>query len=386
MLASILILLCAIGVIGVNSLLLSLLVTAVGNDLGVSAAQVMQAASAYGLGVAAAALVLAPQGDRIGAGRVLRASLIILALGLAASAAAPSVLGLIAAQALCGLAAGAALPSIYTLAVTIALPGRESQTLGAVLTGWTVSLVLGVSIGAWITDLLGWRAVYWGLSVSAALLWLTSAKLRDLGSTAARATSPLTALKVPGITRGLLATALLMLGFYITYFFIGAHVTIDLGLSTTQAGLVPLFYGIGFGLAVFADPLLDRIGLARVTAPAFVAITLVYGSMIALSDTFYGLLAVAVAWGITQHFGLNLVVARLTALDPSQRGAIMGLFSTVTYLCIFAVPTLGGIVYAAWGLAGCLAVSVLLCLIEAIEALSLRRVTSTARAAPDVPA
>lgn len=386
MVASILILLSAIGVIGANSLLLSPLVTAVGSDLQVSAAQVMQAASAYGLGVAAAALLLAPLGDRLGAGRVLRAALIVLAIGLVASALAPNIFALIAAQTLCGLAAGAALPSIYTLAVTIAPQGRESQTLGAVLTGWTVSLVMGVSLGAWITDLLGWRAVYAGLSMGTALLWLLSSRLRKLGASGNRATSPLTALKVPGIIRGILATVLLMLSFYVTYFFIGAHVTVTLGLSTTKAGLVPLFYGIGFGLAVMADPLLDRLGLARSTAPVFFVISLTYASMVAMAGVFHWFLMISVAWGVFQHLGLNLVVARLTALDPSQRGAIMGLFSTATYLCIFAVPILGSLAYASWGLAGCLAISAALCLIEAIEALSLRRVKSMAPVAPDVPA
>lgn len=383
MVASILILLSAIGVIGANSLLLSPLVTAVGADLQVSAAQVMQAASAYGLGVALAAMLLAPLGDRFGAGRLLRVTLVFLVVGLAASALAPTLYALIAAQTLCGLAAGAALPSIYTLAVTIAPKGRESQTLGAVLTGWTVSLVLGVSLGAWITDHFGWRAVYTALSIGTTLLWLFSTRLRNLGSSGGRTTSPLTALKVPGIKRGLLATVLLMLSFYITYFFIGAHVTVDLGLSTTKAGLVPLFYGIGFGLAVLADPILDRIGLERATAPVFLAITLTYVCMIALSGTFYGLLMVAALWGIFQHLGLNLLVARLTALDPSQRGAIMGLYSTATYLCIFAVPALGGLAYGNWGLAGCLAVSAFLCLIEMFEAKGLRRPTAMANAAPD---
>jgi DHA1 family inner membrane transport protein len=384
--ASILILLSAIGVIGANSLLLSPLVTAVGTDLHVTAAQVMQAASAYGLGVAVAALLLAPLGDRFGAGRLLRVALIILAIGLAASALAPTVLALIAAQALCGLAAGAALPSIYTLAITIAPKGREAQTMGVVLTGWTVSLVLGVSAGAWLTDLLGWRAVYIVLSIGTAVLWLLSSGLRQLGTTGNRGTSPLTALKVPGITRGLLATLMLMLAFYITYFFIGAHVTVELGLSTTQAGLIPLFYGIGFGLAVLADPLLDRLGLARSTAPVFLAISLVYAAMITLTGSFQWLLMIAVVWGVFQHLGLNLVVARLTALDPSQRGAIMGLYSTVTYLCIFAVPPLGGLAFATWGLGGCLAISALLALMEAVESLSLRRVRSMAPAAPDAPA
>lgn len=385
MLASILILLSAIGVIGANSLLLSPLVTAVGTDLQVSAAQVMQAASAYGLGVAAAALLLAPLGDRFGAGWLLRTTMVFLAIGLATSALAPTILALIAAQALCGLAAGAALPSIYTLAITIAPQGRESQTLGAVLTGWTVSLVLGVSAGAWLTDLLGWRAVYTALSFFTAVLWLVSSRLRQLGISGGRSTSPLTALQVPGINRGLLATAMLMLGFYITYFFIGAHVTVALGLSTTKAGLIPLFYGIGFGLAIVADPLLDRLGLARSTAPVFLIISLTYATMMTLTGTFHWLLVIALFWGIVQHLGLNLLVARLTALDPSQRGAIMGLYSTVTYLCIIAVPTLGGLAYASWGLAGCLATSALLCMLEAVESLSLRRVISRAPAAPDAP-
>lgn len=380
---SILILLSAIGVIGANSLLLSPLITTVGNDLQVGATQVMQAASAYGLGVAAAALLLAPLGDRFGAGRLLRAALAVLAIGLLASALAPSIHALIAAQTLCGLAAGAALPSIYSLAVTIAPRGRESQTLGAVLAGWTVSLVLGVSLGAWIADLFHWRVVYLALSVGTALLWLFSSKLRQLGTSGGPATSPLSALKVPGMGRGLLATVLLMLSFYITYFFIGAHVTVALGLSTSKAGLVPLFYGMGFGLAVMADPLLDRWGQARATAPVFLVIALTYCGMIVLAGTFHGLLAIAVLWGVFQHLGLNLLVARLTALDPSQRGAIMGLYSTATYLCIFAVPTLGGLAYASWGLAGCLAISALLCLVEAFEAKGLRQLTAMAPAAPD---
>lgn len=386
MLASILILLTAIGVIGANSLLLSPLVTAVGTDLQVTAAQVMQAASAYGLGVAGAALTLAPLGDRFGAGRLLRAALIILTLGLAASAMAPNILALITAQAICGLAAGAALPSIYTLGMTIAPKGREAQTLGVVLTGWTVSLVLGVSAGALITDLFGWRTVYASLSVGTAILWLFSGRLRHLGTSGSAGTSPLTALRVPGITRGLLATLMLMLGFYITYFYIGAHVTVALGLSTTKAGFIPLFYGIGFGLAVLADPMLDKLGLARATTPVFLAVSMIYGVMITQTGSFHILLALAVIWGAFQHLALNLVVARLTLLDASQRGAIMGLYSTVTYLCIFIVPILGDLAYSNWGLAGCLAISAILCLIEAIEALSLKRVTSMAPAAPDAPA
>lgn len=383
---SIVILMSAIGIIGSNSLLLSPLVLAVGQDLGADPAAVMQAASAYGIGVAVAALTLAPLGDRIGAGRLLRLALLALAVGLMASAAAPGLWGLIAAQAFCGLAGGAALPSIYTLAAVIAPKGREARTVGLVLTGWTLSMVLGVSLSAWMADLAGWRLVYLALAVLAAGLWLASPKLGALRSAAAQASSPLTALRVPGIRRGLLATCLLMLSFYSTYFFTGAHVTIDLGLSTSQAGLLPLCYGLGFGLAVLFDPLLDRLGIARATPPVFLLITLSYLSMLFLADRFVPLLMLTLIWGVFQHLGLNLLVARLTALDPAQRGAIMGLYSTATYVCVFAAPFAGALVFSPWGLAGCLLLSAGLCLLEAIEAALSLRPRATDSASPGAPA
>ncbi|KIC11096.1 MFS transporter [Leisingera sp. ANG-M1] len=369
----ILILMSAIGVIGANSLLLSPVVTAVSETLNATTAEVMRAASAYGLGVAAAALLLAPLGDRFGAGRLMRAAMLLLAAGLMASALAPDTWTLMAAQAVCGLAAGAALPSIYTLAMVIAPKGREARVLGLVLSGWTVSMVLGVSVSAWATDLAGWRAVYGALAGIALLLWGAAVSLRGAGSPSGRATSPLTALRVPGIFRGLLSAALLMMGFYGSYFFTGAHITQALGLTTTQAGLLPLLYGIGFGLAVLLDPLLDRLGLARATAPVLLIIAASYVLLAVAAPYFALLLGAALVWGVFQHLGLNLLVARLTALDPSQRGAIMGLYSTVTYLCVFAAPFTGSLLFAGWGLAGCLALSALLALGAAAEALSLRR-------------
>lgn len=385
---SVLILMSAIGIIGSNSLLLSPLVLAVGADLQADPAAVMRAASAYGLGVAAAALTLAPLGDRIGAGRLLRLALLALTFGLAVSATAPGLWSLIVAQGFCGLAGGAALPSIYSLAALIAPKGREARTVGLVLTGWTLSMVLGVSLSAWIADLAGWRLVYIALAALAACLWLTSSGLARIKSISSQASSLRTALRVPGIRRGLLAACLLMLSFYTTYFFTGAHITIGLGRSTAEAGLLPLFYGIGFGLAVLFDPLLDRLGLARATPPVFVLITLTYFGMSAIADSYVLLLGMSLIWGIFQHLGLNLLVARLTVLDPTQRGAIMGLYSTVTYLCVFAAPFAGGLVFPVWGLLGCLVLSATLCLLEAGEAaITLRRSKSNPDpASPGAPA
>lgn len=383
-------LMCAIAIVGTNALLLSPLVQPVGAALSATPTQVLWASSGYGLGVAAAALLLAPLGDSIGSGKLLRMALLTLVLGFGASALAPTLMMLIAAQVLCGTAGGAALPSIYTMAAVISPKGREARTVGAVLTGWTLSLVLGVSLAAWSAELIGWRMVYGTLGGLCALVWLLSAPLARLDQPGQVATSPLSALRVPGMTRGICATIGLMLSFYVTYSYTGAHATISLGLSTGQAGLLPLFYGIGFGTAVLLDPLLDRIGMARATSPVFAVATVIYLCMGTLGNSYAMFLGLAVCWGIFQHFALNLLVARLTALDPRQRGAIMGIYSTTTYLCVFAAPFVGGFGFRALGILGCVLISATLTALAAIEALSLRRSTASRSVepsgAPDVPA
>jgi len=86
------------------------------------------------------------------------------------------------AQAAAGLCAGVALPAIYGLAADVGPNGRESETLGKVLTGWTLSLVAGVSLSAVVSDLVGWRAVYAVLAIGAAALALAIGRGAMIGS------------------------------------------------------------------------------------------------------------------------------------------------------------------------------------------------------------
>jgi len=132
-----------IGLVGANSLALGPIAPRVGESFAVGVPAVMTASAAFGIGTAASALLLAGLIDRFGAGRMLRYALLAFLAALAASGAAPALSAFIGAQLLAGLAAGLALPAIYTLAALAAPPGRESDTLGIVLFGWTLSMVAG---------------------------------------------------------------------------------------------------------------------------------------------------------------------------------------------------------------------------------------------------
>ncbi len=326
----------SIAVIGANSLALSPIAGAIACSFpGAGAAGVMKAAAVYGLATAASALTLAPA-VRIGQRGLVR-SLFALMLALAISACAPDLLVLCLAQALAGLAAGCALPAIYALSAQVAEKGRESQTLGMVLTGWTVSLVVGVSLSALVADFAHWRFVFTGLTVAAGWLAIEVGRTGDWGLHigSARPSSPMTALRVHGIAPALLTVAAYMTAFYGLYTYFGPHLTGVLRLSTASAGLAPAAYGLGFGVAAVVDRLLDRYGAATAAPPAFLTLGLVYCALAATSTHAAILIALCLVWGLANHIGLNLIVGRLTALDPSQQGAIMGLYSAVTYLTVF---------------------------------------------------
>ena len=358
-----------VAVIGSNSLVLGPIAPAVASSFGTSVPVVMIAAAAFGLGTSASALFLARYIDRLGARRMLQGALLLLALALVASAAAPTVIMLVATQLVAGIAAGIAMPAIYASAAAIAPPGRESGTIGVVLTGWTLSMVAGVSLSAVLADLVHWRAVFAAVAVLAALAWagLTITSLSDIRK-AGPAPAPLEALSIPGIVPLLVACAAFMTAFYGVYGYLGDHLHVGLGEPVSANGLAALAYGIGFGTAALLDGAIDRLGARRVMPFAYLLVAAVYVAIAATSNSFGLTLAMVAIWGLTNHFGLNVLVTCLSALDPSRRGTIMGLNSAVTYLAVFIGTSGFGPLYSTFGFAICAMVAALLMLVAASAA------------------
>ncbi|MER8872263.1 MFS transporter [Mesorhizobium sp. M0814] len=358
-----------IAVIGSNSLVLGPIAPAVAESFGTSVPAVMIASAAFGLGTSASALFLARYIDRLGARRMLQGALLLLAIALVASAAAPTVTALVAAQLLAGIAAGVAMPAIYASSAAIAPPGRESGTIGVVLTGWTLSMVAGVSLSAVVADLVHWRAVFAAVAVLAALA-LASLSLTSLSDVrkSGPAPTPLGALSVPGIVPLLVACAAFMTAFYGIYGYLGDHLHNGLGRPVSANGLAALAYGVGFGAAALLDGVIDRLGARRVMPFAYLLVAVVYVAIAAASGSFGLTIAMIAVWGLANHFGLNVLVMRLSALDPARRGTIMGLNSAVTYLAVFVGTTAFGPLYSTFGFAASAVVAALLMLIAAVAA------------------
>lgn len=372
---ALLLLMAAVGLIGANSLVLAPISAAVGDSLDRAATDVMQAAAGFGMATALSALLLAPLIDRLGAARMLRAMLVLLAFGTALSGAAPAFGWLLTGQVLAGIASGVALPASYALAAETARPGQAAQALGRVLTGWTLALIFGVTVSALLADFVNWRTIFAATAGASVLLAVGTGGLPD---TAGRPISPpWTALPHPGVPSGLLVQFALMGAFYVTYSFLGAHLS-QIGLGPGHGAIPVLAYGIGFGLSGRFDPWLDRQGYGGAAPRVFGAVALALGLIATFGATVAGLSLAFFLWGLANHLGLGLTVGRLTnAAGEERRGAVLGLNSAVTYLAVVAGAAGGRPVFETGGLALCATLGAALAALCAIEALS-RRARSTA--------
>ena len=368
--SAVLLLTFTVGIVGSNSLVLSPVAAAVASGLGLQeAADVLSAMALYGLAVALSAVLFAQLVDRYGADKALKVSLAVMTLALAVTGIAPNLYILIAAQVVAGFAAGVALPATYSLAAHLAPKGRESQIIGQVLTGWTLSMAGGVTLSAWITEFAGWRSVYFLLAIGLGLATVSVSRLRfEAPPACGQITSPLRALRLPEVIPGLFAVLMLGGGFYGIYNYLGAHLERNMGMQVGDAGFLTLMYGIGFGLSMFLDPWLDKVGPRRGLIVIFATLSVFYASFSNLSNIYSGLLVGMFVWGVLQHAGLTLTVSRLTAIDPTQRGAILGLNSAVMYLSVFAATLVFRMGFDMSGLAGCMLISALLAAFGAVEA------------------
>ena len=101
-------------------------------------------------------------GDRFGHRRMILASLAVFAVGALMAAAAQSVVLLTTARCIQGAAAAVSVPSALRLITTVTRAGPERQRS---LAWWSAAGasagVSGFIVGGMVTDLVGWRAIFW---------------------------------------------------------------------------------------------------------------------------------------------------------------------------------------------------------------------------------
>ncbi|MCD1635289.1 MFS transporter [Martelella mediterranea] len=363
--------------IGANSFILSPILSDVAASLNTSAVPITWSISAFGGATGLSAFFLSGVIDRSDARLVFSAAFVVMALGFIGSAATPVWQGLAAGQALVGVATGILLPAIYSEAVRIAPEGQGARSLGIVLSGWSLSLMLGVPLSAALSDMLDWRTAYFALGGIAALqagVFAMFRPSRPLEPGRAKGPARLQVLRIAGV-RSLLVTCLcFMSAFYGAYALLGHHMRETLGISASAASMAALTYGIGFGLGGIAARHVDRLGPARVFPYILACSSVLYLVLALATQSFWGALLATLALGFFNHFGLNLTVLRLAGRNPAARGILIGFNITATYIAVFCGPLLMSALYAADGFGAVSLMAAILVVVAVILNWRIRRI------------
>jgi len=154
------ILLVGVSVIGSNAFLMSPILSNIAQSLETDMTKIAWSISAYGGAMALGSLFLTCLPQRIGSKPTLLLTGTVLSIGILMTGLATHWIMLVVAQALTGISAGVLLPTLYSMTAIIAPKGKESATLGKVTSGWSLAMVAGVPLSAFISELLSWRYSY----------------------------------------------------------------------------------------------------------------------------------------------------------------------------------------------------------------------------------
>jgi predicted MFS family arabinose efflux permease len=156
-------------------LVLSPVLPAVAEDLGVSVAAAGQLRAVSGLAAGLAAVVLLRFGRRLPLERILDGGLVLLGAGSVLSALAPSFAALLAAQVVLGAAVAALLSGSLAAASAWGSEGDEARVLSWALIGQPVAWVVGQPLAGAIGSV-SWRLVWIAVPLVTALVGLAATR------------------------------------------------------------------------------------------------------------------------------------------------------------------------------------------------------------------
>ncbi|MFT9387860.1 MFS transporter [Acetobacter sp.] len=364
----------AVVAVGSNAFVLTPILREVSASLGTVPQHVAWAISAFGAATAVSSLVLSAQLDRWGPAKVLSLSAVLLGVAELSSSLSAHWLHLCLAQAMAGVAVGVLLPGTYATAAAVSPRGKEAKVIGLVLTGWALSLVFGVPFAAYVTEHVGWRSVYvitgtLSLAVACAL-WLS---LRGISlSRPVERVALQGALRIPGVAFMLLLVFGYMTAFYGTFAYFGEGLRVALHLSAQGAGSFVFAYGLGFGIAGLMLSHFAPRATKSYMVTALVLISLCYVAWLPASTVRSWAFINSAVWGFLNQLALNALIVTLNRYAAEARGVVMGIYSAVTYVAVFAGPLCMGPLYAAYGLFGVTAMAGAIVLASAAALLAVR--------------
>ncbi|MEU2305883.1 Cmx/CmrA family chloramphenicol efflux MFS transporter [Streptomyces misionensis] len=253
----------AVFAMGTSEFMLAGLVPDIASDLGVTVGTAGLLTSAFALGMAIGAPLMAALARNRPGRSSLLGFLLLFAAAHAVGATASGFPVLCATRVVAALANAGFLAVALTTAGTLVPPDRKGRALAVLLSGTTVATVAGVPAGALLGTQLGWRATFWAVAVlclPAAVGILRGIPAPAAAGGATGALRPeLAQLRRPRLLLIMLLGALVNAATFASFTFLAPVVTAVAGLGELWVSVALVLFGTGSFVGVgVAGRLADR--------------------------------------------------------------------------------------------------------------------------------
>lgn len=320
----------------------------------------------YALGI----LLLAPLGDRHDRRTIIFIKGLMLVAALLLCGFSGGLSALLIASFITGLTATVA-QDIVPASAALAPERSRGKTVGTVMTGLLVGILLSRVVSGVVAEYFGWRTMYMIAALAVLLITLTLWRVLPRFAPGTSVSYPRLLLSLvhlwrhhQTLRRAALAQGLLSVGFSAFWSTLALMLSDRFHLDSAVAGAFGLAGAAGAMAAPLAGSFADRIGPARVTQAGAALVTISFALMFLLSLLpMPAQLALIVLCTIGFDLGVQAtLVAHQTlvyGLAPEARSRLNALLFTVVFIGMATGAALGSLALAHWGWNGVVALSTL---------------------------
>ncbi|WP_336221404.1 MFS transporter [Citrobacter amalonaticus] len=359
-----------------------------GQDVGLSMTGMGLVPTLTQAGYALGILFLLPLGDRYDRRTLILVKSAALALLLLACSLTTQLHSLLTVSLLLGMAATMA-QDIVPAAAILAPQGKQGKTVGTVMTGLLLGILLSRTVSGLIGEAFGWREMYQLAAVSIALagglLWKALPSFgahSPLSYPALMMTMAQLWRRYPTLRRAALAQGFLSVSFSAFWSTLAVMLAEHYQMGSAAAGAFGIAGAAGALAAPLAGHLADKVGAEKVTQLGALLVTLSFALMFLLPTLpvqGQWLLIALSAIGFDLGLQSSLVAHQnlVYSLEPQARGRLNALLFTVVFIGMASGSMLGSQVYAVADWEGVVALSTLGGIIALIIRLTGKRQPAT---------
>ncbi|KRU15317.1 MFS transporter [Bacillus pumilus] len=344
-----LIILLAVGsfVTGTSEFVVSGILDIIAVDLHISIPAAGQLITIYSLFYAVGALFLVMATSKLNRKKVLLSAIFVFILGNVVAFFSQHFVLLLLSRVIMAMSGGLYIVVATNYAAQIAPPEKKGSAMATVITGFTVSLVLGVPIGTFLSGHVDWHYIFLIIALGTACLLLLLYQLlpRMEGHSHLPLKQQLHLLQDRKVISGLATTVFWILGYTMVFAYISPLLRQTAGFSLEMTSIALLILGIAaFIGSRFGGFAVDQWGPNRTISISIMIQMLALFAIFFTQFSTISILITLAIWGIATWTTTPAKQFYLISLKPQASETVLSFNTAIMNIGMMLGSSMGGVI------------------------------------------